>query len=450
VSDAKINVRTGYASLVLAVLVLVYAFNFMDRYIFVIMMESIKKDLGLSDTQLGLVSGVAFSSVYSLSGLAMAYRADVGNRRTIIACGLAAWSVLTGLCGLAGNFVQLLFARMGVGIAESTCSPPAHSLLADLFPPRHRALAFSIYSAGLPLGLALGFVFGGWIGARWGWRAAFVAGAIPGLLLAPIMRLVVREPVRGGAEAGQFDSRIYSVRAALSYMGLRPSFVAYMVGAALYNMASSAVDYWGPLFLIRVHGMPSEHVGLWSGVLASTGGLTGGLLAGWLADRLAVRDVRWNLGVSTLGIAMVVPLTLLFIGNNPGGALWVLYFFVAFFNSFSMPPTIAITQRLVPIRMRSLASAVMLLGYNFIGVAGCSFVIGFFSDLWARTSHEHSLAQAMALTQIAALLGVVCMTYAIFRMPRDFPEHFAPKPPMRRFSAFAADCVRQITARIRL
>jgi MFS family permease len=439
VSDAKTSVRTRYASVVLAVLVLVYAFNFMDRYIFVIMMEAIKKDLGLSDTQLGLISGLAFSSVYSLSGLAIAYWADVGNRRTIMACGLAAWSALTCLCGLAGNFVQLLIARMGVGIAESTCSPPAHSLLSDLFPPRRRALAFSIYSAGLPLGVALGFVFGGWIGARWGWRAAFLAGAVPGLLLAPIMRLVVREPVRGGTETGQFDSGIYSVRAALAYMGLRPSFVAYMAGAALYNLASSAVDYWGPVFLIRVHGMPSDQVGLWSGVLASSGGLTGGLLAGWLADRLAVRDARWNLWVATLGIALEVPFTLLFIGAHPGGTLWVLYFFVAFFNSFSVPPTIAITQRLMPIRMRSLASAVLLLGYNFIGIAGCNFVIGFFSDLWARTSHEHSLAQAMALTQIAALLGVGCTIYAIRRMPRDFPEHFAPQPPLRGIAAFTAD-----------
>jgi MFS family permease len=413
-----------YSGLVLAVLMLVYSFNFMDRYIFVIMMESIKKDLQLSDTQLGLISGLAFSSVYSLAGLAVAHWADSGNRRSIIVLGLATWSAMTGFCGMARSFIQLLFIRMGVGLAESACSPPAYSLIADYFAPRRRALAFSIYSAGMPLGLALGFIFGGWIGAKWGWRTAFIAGAIPGLLFAPIVRLIVREPSRGSSERGAVDAQHYPIGAALKYMLSRPSFLAYMAGAALYTFASSAVDYWGPLFLIRVHGLPSQQVGLWSGVLASVGGLSGGILAGWLADRLSVRDARWNLWVATAGAAMVVPGTLLFVSLPAGHMTWFLYCFVEFFNFFSVPPTIAITQRLMPVRMRSLASAVLLLGYNFIGIAGCNFVVGFFSDLWGRSGPQHSLAQAMALTQVAALTGAALTIYAIRKMPTDFKEHF--------------------------
>jgi len=148
--------RTGYAWYVLIVLVAVYGANFADRYIFIIMMEPIKRDLHLSDTQLGLISGLAFSAIYSVAGLAVARWADLGNRRSIIAAALAVWSALTAVCGLTSNFFQLLIARMGVGVAESACSPPAYSLISDYFPQRLRALAFSVYSVGLSVGLAVG------------------------------------------------------------------------------------------------------------------------------------------------------------------------------------------------------------------------------------------------------------------------------------------------------
>ena len=178
------TVRARYAWFVLIVLVAVYGSNFVDRYIFIIMMEPIKQDLQLSDTQLGLISGFAFSAVYSLAGLAVARWADLGNRRSILAAAAAVWSTLTAVCGLTSSFFQLLIARMGVGVAESACSPPAHSLISDYFPAHKRAMAFSLYSIGLDVGLGLGFILGGWIGGRFGWRAAFVAVGLPGILLA--------------------------------------------------------------------------------------------------------------------------------------------------------------------------------------------------------------------------------------------------------------------------
>ncbi|MEA3181817.1 MAG: hypothetical protein QOI59_5340 [Gammaproteobacteria bacterium] len=415
---------TRYAVFVLAVLVMVYGFNFMDRYIFVILMEDIKRDLSLSDTQLGLISGFAFSTVYSVAGLAVARWADHGNRRSIIAMALACWSVLTVACGLTRNFLQLVIARMGVGVSESACSPPACSLLADIYPPQRRAMAYAVYTAGLYVGLGLGFGLGGWIGEHYGWRAAFLWAGAPGILLALVVRFTIREPERGASDSTGADIASYTVREAVAYMLERPSFIAYMLGSALFTFAGTAIDSWAPLFLVRVRHVATGDVGLWTGALGATAGLTGAVVSGWLADRLAAaRDLRWNLWVATGGIAIVAPGTLLFLFGAPRA--WPLFYFVTvFFNSFYMPPTIAITQKVMPVRMRALASAVMLLGYNFIGTAGCSFVVGVLSDLWAGSLREQSVAYALATTQLAALAGAACTIYAIVRMPRDFAEQF--------------------------
>jgi MFS family permease len=412
-----------YAAFVLTVLVAVYAFNFMDRYVFVIMMEDIKRDLSLSDTQLGLLSGFAFSAVYSISGLGVARWADRGNRRTIIAFALAAWSTFTIVCGQTRNFAQVFLARTGVGVSESACSPPAFSLLADYFPPRRRAKAYAVYTSGTYIGLGLGFIVGGWVGEHYGWRAAFLAVGAPGLLAAILVRFAICEPVRGAADEGITDTTHYRLGEAASYFWQRPAFVAYMMGSALYVLAGTAIDNWAPLYLERIHHLPSDEVGLWTGVLATTAGLSGAVCSGIIADRLSQRDLRLNLWVATAGIALVVPGTILFV-FGPSRLLFVLYAITTFFNSFYMPPTVAITQRLVPVRLRALASAVMLLGYNVVGTAGCNFAIGYLSDRWAPALQGDSIRYAMAAVQIAAVLGAACTLFGIARLPRDFAEHF--------------------------
>jgi MFS family permease len=414
--------RHGYARLVLVILVVVYGFNFMDRYIFIIMMESIKRDLRLSDTQLGLISGVAFSTVYSFAGLGIARWADFGIRRSIIALGLAAWSVGTGLCGLTRSFWQIFVARMGVGVAESACSPPAHSLLADYFPPSRRAFAFSIYASGLPIGLGLGFIAGGWIGDHWGWRTAFIAVAVPGLLFAPIVRLAVREPPRGASESRPVDSLHYSVGDAWRFIISRPSLLAYMSGAGLFSLGGTAVNNWGALYLIRIHGLSSTLVGLWSGILASTGVILGGIVAGLIADRLSRKDSRWNLWVAVVASLAGIPATLCFVNLGQGSLLWAAYFATSFCYAGSAAPTYAITQKLMPVRMRSLGPAILLLSYNLIGIAACNFLIGYLSDLWSQSLAARALSAAISLTQVATIAGAVCTIYAICRMPRDFGD----------------------------
>ena len=189
-----------YRYYVLAVLTVVYVFNFVDRQLLVILQEPIKAELNLSDTQLGLLTGFAFALFYVICGIPIARWADKGNRRTIIALALTIWSVMTAMCGLAANYTHLLLARVGVGVGEAGGSPPAHSMISDIFKPKNRALALSVYSIGIYIGILIGFAAGGFLADAFSWRLAFFVVGIPGVALALLVLLTVREPIRGWSE----------------------------------------------------------------------------------------------------------------------------------------------------------------------------------------------------------------------------------------------------------
>ena len=197
--DAKPSPLTSprYRTYVLALLVVVYVFNFLDRQIVTILAEPIKVDLGLNDTQIGLMTGLAFALFYTVLGIPIARLADRANRVSIISVALVIWSGMTALSGFAQNFWQMLAARIGVGVGEAGCSPPAHSLIADYYPPEKRASALSIYALGIPFGSILGLLAGGWIAEIYGWRTAFFVVGVPGIALAALVKLTLREPLRG-------------------------------------------------------------------------------------------------------------------------------------------------------------------------------------------------------------------------------------------------------------
>src|SRR3990172_5626601 len=201
-SPGEPPVSSRYAKYVLAVLLLAYIFNFIDRQIISILLEPIKEDLGASDSAMGFLSGTAFALFYATLGIPIARWADVWLRRSIIAIGLALWSGMTALSGAAQTFAQMAAARVGVGVGEAALSPPAHSLISDYFPPERRATALSIYAMGIHLGILFGVVAGGWLEEYWGWRRAFVMVGLPGILLAVLVQLSVREPARGGPGGG--------------------------------------------------------------------------------------------------------------------------------------------------------------------------------------------------------------------------------------------------------
>lgn len=407
-----------YAGYVLLMLLLVSSFNYLDRFLLVITMESIGKDLNLSDTLLGLLTGFAFSAVYTFAGIFVARWADNGNRRNIMALGLTLWSGMTALCAGAQNFAQLALCRLGVGLGESACTPPAHSLISDYFKPDRRATALAIYGLGLYLGMGLGFGVGGWVDEHYGWRTAFLLGGIPGIALAVLFRLTVREPPRGFTDSPGVDSRRFTMMEVIRFVGRRPSFIAYVLGTGLFVFSGNATEYWGATFLIRVHGFGSAEVGSMLGILGGSAGMLGILAFALLADRLATRDLRWYLWASAIGAGLMVPCILLFLFDS-GKLVYPYYFIATFFGASYMAPVVALTHRLLPLRMRAFSSAIILLSFNIIGIAAGNLVTGALSDALRGAFGVESIRYALALTMTGAVIGVVLMIYSARRLHDD-------------------------------
>src|SRR5882757_7849712 len=302
-----------YSTYVLVLLLAAYTFNWMDRYVLVILIEPIKADLHLSDTVVGLIGGFAFALIYSVAGIPIARWADRGSRRSIMAAGVALWSAMTFYSGLARTAGQLLLARLGVALGESACSPTAHSLISDYFPTRRRATALSVYQLGITVGIALGLSLGGWANARYGWRFAFMIVGLPGLILAAVIRLTVREPIRGQSEGTPVDTAQLSLRDALSVLLSRKSFLAYALALGLCSFSDTAFEMWSPAYLMRVFNLGSDVVGSRTGALEAISGILGTLTGGLLADRLGSRDPRWYLWSPVVSVAALVPSVFLFL-----------------------------------------------------------------------------------------------------------------------------------------
>lgn len=372
---------SGYSSYVLAVLLVVYVVNFVDRQVLAILLEDIKADLQVSDTALGLLSGLAFALFYTLAGIPIARWADRGSRRLIVALGLALWSGMTALSGLAQNFAQLALARVGVGVGEAAGSPPSHSLISDYFPPERRATALSIYAMGIYLGVMLGYLAGGWLNQAFDWRTAFIVVGLPGLPLALLVRFTIREPPRGLSERGPVDTRPVELPEVARFLLRRRSFLYLVLAASCQSLTGYAVLAWGPTFLARVHGMTSGEIGVWVGLITGLGGALGAYLGGRLTDRLSTRDVRWTMWipalVSLLGVPFAIPFLLLDDRRLALAAFLPFYLLGAMY----VGPLWSMAQSLVKVRMRALASALLLFILNLVGLGLGPLVVGFLNDL---------------------------------------------------------------------
>lgn len=373
-------ITPGYANYVLGILFVVYVFNFIDRQILSILLQSIKEDLGASDTQLGFLAGPAFALFYTFAGIPLARWADLGVRRNVIALGLAVWSAMTAASGLALHFWHLAAARVGVGIGEAACSPPAHSLLSDYFPPERRATALAIYAMGIYVGIMFGYLAGGWIDEFFGWRVAFFVVGLPGVLLAVVLRLTVREPPRGYSEGREVEGDAPGVGEAFRYLwGLR-SFRQLSLAGAFMSFAGYGVANWAPTFLIRVHEMGTGAVGTWLGLITGIAGPVGAYLGGRLTDALVRRDPRWYAWIPVGAALLSLPFGCLFllwpdpqvalllsIPSTLAGAVW-------------LGPIFSCVQGLVGLRMRAMASAILLFVFNLIGLALGSQTVGILND----------------------------------------------------------------------
>src|SRR5205809_3536823 len=297
---------TRYRNYVLAMLTLVYVFNFIDRQVLVILQESIKKELRLSDTQLGMLSGFTFAVFYVTLGIPIARMADKTNRRNIVSVSLGLWSIMTACSGLARNFIQLLLARIGVGVGEAGGSPPAHAMISDYFPPEKRSTALSVYSAGLYFGVLTGFLTGGYLNQQLGWRSAFFVVGIPGIIFSLLFYVTVKEPQRGATDTNtQMDEP--SLREVLKILYSNKTFVFLSLASALNVFCLYGLINWAPSFLVRLHGMKISEVGASLGLIYGIGGAIGSFAGGFLTDHFGKKDKRWYLKIPAYAILIAIP-----------------------------------------------------------------------------------------------------------------------------------------------
>lgn len=392
---------TRYKYYVLASLTIVYTFNFVDRQILSVLQEPMKLELGLSDTQLGLLQGLTFALFYVTLGIPIARWADVGNRRNIVAMAVGLWSFMTSLTGFAQNFIQLLFVRIGVGVGEAGGSPPSHSMLSDLFKPSERARALSIYSMGITFGIFLAYVFGGWVSDNFGWRAVFIALGVPGVLLAVLVRFTIKEPARGQLEdAGDLNAPP-PVMDVVHLLFSRKSFVHLSFAAGLHAFVGYGVASFLVSFFIRSHHVDVTNLSaitLPLGIIIGISGIVGNFGGGYFADRLGLKDKRWYLWVPAISTLAAIPFAYAaFLVDNMMLAL-ALYAIPAALGNTFLGPNLAVTHSLVSPRMRALSSAILFFITNLIGLGLGPTAIGMMSDAMSPDFGAESLRYAIVIS----------------------------------------------------
>ena len=383
-----------YRNYVLGVLTLCYVANVLDRStVLATSIQSIKREFGASDFQLGMLSGVPFAVFYSILGIPIAAWADRSSRRNVLALAVAVWSGMTALCGAAVNFTMLFAARVGTA--------PSHSLISDYFPKLRRGTAFSIFALAVPFGTSLGSAVGGWGNLHFGWRATFVMVGLPGIFLAILVRLTVIEPSRGyadGVTRAVATGRTPGAFEVLRFLWHRPSFRHMSLAVALHSVVWYAAGAWNNAFFQRSHQMTVSQAGYLISIFAAIGGL-GTFLGGFAADRLSARtrDRRWYLWVPGMATLIMVPFQF-FAYLSPGLSVAVPSFGVMMLlAAVFFGPSFAMTQALATLRMRSVATSVLLFVQTLIGQGIGPSVAGYISDWLAPSLGKESLRYALVL-----------------------------------------------------
>ena len=396
-------------STTLWILLIVYIFNFLDRQILNILAEPIKAELGLSDTQLGLLAGPAFAVFYALLGIPIARYADREgtNRVRLIALSLTIWSAMTAVCGLAQNFVQLLLARIGVGVGEAGCTPAAHSLITDSVPPEKRSSAIAFYGLGVPVGSLLGLIIGGVVNDLYGWRVALMIVGLPGILLALVVLFVMREPRHSRSEETIATARtvapLSTGEALRSIFGSR-AFVHILIASAVVATLGYGKALWTISFFIRSHGLSTTEAGLSMAIALGLAGALGTWLGGKMADKYGSRDKRHLLTFPAYGMALASPI--LFFGYyvEDWRVAVALLIIPSILNASYYGPAYACVQGLVEPRARAVAASIMLFGQNLIGLGLGPLLFGMLSDALQPVAGQESVRWVL---YGAAWLGLI-------------------------------------------
>lgn len=408
------NTKTGdrYKWIVLASLTTVYVFSFIDRQVLVILQEPIKAELALSDTQLGLLTGLTFAALYVILGIPIARLADKGNRKNIIVISLAVWSLMTALSGLSKNFLHLFLARMGVGIGEAGGSPPAHSIISDYFPPKQRATALSIYSTGIYIGVLIGFVIGGVLAKNYGWRVAFYSLGIPGILFAIILYFVVKEPTKGRLDIAVLSEVNPTFNEVIKILLKKKTFLFVALACGFHTFSLYGFTNFSASFLSRVHQVDLATAGIVLGLTMGIGGGIGTFAGGYLSDKLSHKDMRWYIRVPMIAGASSLVFYYLLIFSEAVNLVYFSIFMYSMLTALYLGPFIAVTHSLVNAKMRAFASAILFFVLNLIGLGGGPLIIGALSDYLQPTYGDLSLRWAFSATFVTSTIALGFMYLA--------------------------------------
>ncbi len=417
-----------YKTLVLGLLVAAYTFNFIDRTVIATIGQAIKVDLKLTDTELGLLGGFSFAVLYTVLGIPIARLAERWSRVAIISLAMVVWSGFTVACGFAASFAVLLALRVGVGVGEAGCSPPAHSLISDYFEPKRRASALSIYSFGIPLGAMIGAVAGGWLAKTYGWRVAFMAVGAPGVIMALVTRLALREPPRGHSDPPERPGLAEDIAAHAAERGVGRSSggrswlaselaeiaavakslfgnwpVANMVaGVTLASFAGYGAGAFSAPYFIRAFGLDYATVGLIFGLIGGFSTGVGTLAGGFVSDRAAKGGAAWHSLVPAIGLAIATPIYIAAYLEPNWRAAAAILLVPGMFSYTYLGPTFGVVQNVVATRQRATATALLFFVLNFIALGGGPVFTGWIIDRFAAIALAHPAAHGL----VASLGGL--------------------------------------------
>ena len=420
--SARATYSNAYVLYAIGVVLLVSAFNTMDRFILSVLAPTMQQDLSLSDAEMGLLLGPSFSIVHFLAVIPAAWLADRYARRTVVALGLFVWSGMTVLGAAATGFWPLFMTRMGVGIGEAAGSPPSAGLLSDTAPAVWRTRALSSLTVGALVGLAVGMIAGGAIGEAYGWRTALVALGLPGVAVAVLVRFTLREPPRSGGVG-------VSPQAAAGHLFGIPSFRWALAGACVANIAIAGRALWEPSFLARAYDLTGASLGTTYVLANAVPTMAGAFTGAAIADRLSVRDPRWLVWVCAGSLVASTPLLLAFYAWDPAdrfaladAGIPVSFCFLvpgSFVLGFFSAPMASLAQLLATPNMRSLAHAIWTMPFTLVGMGAGPMVIGTLSGLWGDGSSPAGLRDALAVSCLALPIGAIGLFLAARSLRED-------------------------------
>jgi len=429
-----------YPWYIVSLCMIAYIFSYIDRQVITLLIEPIRADLQISDTQFSLLHGLAFAMLYAVAGIPIARLADTRSRPLIISVGIFVWSLATAACGATKNFIQLFLARMAVGVGEAALSPAAYSMITDSFPKSKLGLALGVYSSGSFLGGGLAFIIGGAaisLVEQWGslqvpviglikpWQMTFFMVGLPGLLVAALFFITIRDPERKGVAS---DGSTFSFGDVLRYIGEhKATFTAHYLGFGFLALALFALMNWAPAYFLRKYNLPIREVGLYLGLVVLIGNSAGVLASGWLTDRLTRRghrDAPMRAGMIG-GIGVAIPALLFSQVSGFGGSLALLAV-ALFFASFPLATSATALQFMAPNQMRAQVTALFFLSMNILGITGGTTLVALSTDF---IFHDDALVgYSMSLVGVAGtILGAGFLGWGLKSFAQTEREVAAPR-----------------------